>query len=92
MASPKLTALQKQYIIEALEASFWVEYYDEEEFNSLENIRQKLKKGYGLASIEEGLLKKWLTGKGPHSTKSKFVRAYMADIAENLKDWDEEVK
>lgn len=92
MASPKLTALQKQYIIEALEASFWVECYDEEEFNSLENIRQKLKKGYGLASIEEGLLKKWLTGKGPHSTKSKFARAYMADIAENLKDWDEEVK
>lgn len=92
MASPKLTALQKQYIIEALEASFWVEDYDEEEFNSLENIRQKLKKGYGLASIEEGLPKKWLTGKGPHSTKSKFARAYMADIAENLKDWDEEAK
>lgn len=24
--------------------------------------------------------------------KSKFARAYMADIAENLKDWDEEAK
>ena len=92
MASPKLTALQKQYIIEAFEASLWVEDYDEEEFISLDNIKQKLKKGYGLASMEEGLLKKWLTGKGPHSTKSEFARAYMADIAENLKAWDEEAK
>lgn len=92
MASPKLTALQKQYVIEALEASLWVECYDEEEYISLDIIKQKLRKGYGLSSMEEGLLKKWLTGKGPHSTKSKFARAYMADIAENLKDWDEEAK
>lgn len=92
MASPKLTALQKQYVIEALETSLWMECYDEEEHISLDIIKQKLQKGYGLTSMEESLLKKWLTGRGPHATKSEFARAYMADIAENLKDWNEEAK
>lgn len=92
MASPKLTALQKQYVVEALETSLWVECHDEEEHIGLDIIKQKLQKGYGLSSMEEALLKKWLTGRGPHATKSEFARAYMADIAENLKDWDEETK
>lgn len=90
MASPKLTALQKRYGVEALEAPLWLECYDEEEYISLDTIKQKLRKGYGLTSMEKGLLKKWLTGRGPYATKSEFARAYMAEIAENLKDWNEE--
>lgn len=89
MASPKLTALQKRYTVEALEAPLWLECYDEEEYISLDIIKQKLRKGYGLTSMEKGLLKKWLTGRGPYTTKSKFARAYMAEIAENLKDCEE---
>ena len=89
MASPKLTALQKWYTVEALETPLWLECYDEEEYISLDTIKQKLRKGYGLTSMEKGLLKKWLTGRGPYTTKSEFARAYMAEIAENLKDCEE---
>lgn len=57
-----LAAEERDYLIELIDSAIGNDCFgdDDSAYDAWENISDKLKKGYGLCSMEQDMVKKWL--------------------------------